>query len=117
MAEINFSGINENCITLKKKSGATINIGDFVSITDNGEVGAISAKGDIVGKCVNIRNGFVTVQISGYMTAVAASSETVTRGYGAFGVDTNGKLAAVTGARKILVVKYDSTTGEVGFIL
>lgn len=117
MAYINFSGINENCITLKKKSGATVNVGDFVSITNDGEVGNVSAKGDIIGKCINIRNDFVTVQISGFMTAVAASGETVTRGYGAYGIDATGKLASVTGARKILVVEYDSTSGKVGFIL
>lgn len=117
MADINFNGINEQCITLKKKSGATVNVGDFVSITDDGEAGAVAAKGDIVGKCVAIRGGFVTVQISGYMTAAAASNETITRGYGAFGVDTSGKIAAVTGARKILIVEYNSTTGKVGFIL
>lgn len=117
MADINFNGINEQCVTLKMKSGAALKVGDFVSITNDGEAGAVAAKGDIVGKCVAVRNGFVTVQISGYMTATAASGETVTRGYGAFGVDTSGKLAAVTGARKILIIEYNSTTGKVGFIL
>lgn len=117
MADINFNGINENCITLKKKSGADIAVGDFVSLTATGEAGKVTAKGDIAGKCVALRNGFVTVQISGYMTGYASSSETVSFGYGAYGVDTNGKLAAVENARKILVVEYDSTTGKVGFIL
>lgn len=117
MANINFDGINEQCITLKKKSGDSISVGDFVNITGDGEVGALSEKGDIIGKCVNIRNDFVTVQIAGYMTATAASGETVARGYGEFGVDASGKLAAVTGARKILIVEYDSATGKVGFIL
>lgn len=117
MADINFSAINENCITLKKKDTAEIKIGDFVSVTGTGEVGNVAAKGDIVGKCVNIRHGFVTVQISGYMTAQAATSESINLGWGAYGVDTSGKLTSVTSARKILVVEYDSTTGKVGFIL
>ncbi len=117
MADINLNGINENCITLKAKEGSDISVGDFVCITATGEVGVPTTKGDIVGMCKNIRNGFVTVQTAGYMTAYLSSGESIAFGYNALGVDTSNKLVAVEGARKILVVEYDSTSRKVGFIL
>lgn len=117
MADISFSGMKENCITLKKKDTSDIAVGDFVAITATGEADKVSENTDIVGKCVALRNDLVTVQISGYMTGYCASGETVSFGYGAYGISSTGEITEAEGARKILVVEYDSATGKVGFIL
>ncbi len=117
MADVNLNGVNAQYITLKKKAGTTVNVGDFIAITSNFEACPVASKTDIIGKCVNMRNDIATVQISGLMTAEADGSESVGRGYGSFGVDASGKLVTVAGCRKILVVSYDGATGMVTFIL
>lgn len=117
MADINLNGINTQYITLKKKADTSFNVGDFITITSNFEACPIKANSDIVGKCVNIRNDIATIQISGFMTAILDDTESINRGYGSYGIDTNGKLVSLEGARKILVIGFDNATSTVSFLL
>lgn len=117
MADINLNGVNTQYITLKKKQGAEFEVGDFIAITSDFEACAVAKNMDIIGKCVNMRDEIATVQISGLMTAFADSKESISRGYGSFGINSDGKLVTVEGCRKILIVAYDGTSGLATFIL
>lgn len=116
MNKVSYEGFGLKCLTFLKASAATIAKGDFVSISADGTVSALSA-GEITGKCVDIKGDVVTVQVAGYMTAPILTGETVTYGRCHLALDSDGKLKVTAGARAVLVVSIDSTNGIAGFIL
>lgn len=118
MNSISFEGFNAQYLTFKKASSAVLNKGDFVSIDRDYTVKKFVPSEAIVGKCVDIRGDFVTVQVSGYMTAPIASAQKIPYGYTALTLNTSGEViaSAASATRCVLVVEIiDSQT--VGFIL
>lgn len=116
MKKVSFEGFKEECLTFKKAQGASISKGDFVSVSANATVSSASA-GEIVGKCVDVCDELVTVQVSGYMKAPILSGQTLTLGRCHIGIDAAGKVKILSGAPAVLITDIDTENLEVGFIL
>ncbi len=108
---IDFKGYGENAATFAVTG--TIEAGDFVSVSSNFTVAKASAGDDIIGICLNVRDGYAAVQLGGYVEAAAA--EEISLGNTGITLDSNGKLVASNSAAKHLVVFATET--KAGFIL
>lgn len=109
---VNFNGYGENVATFIANSALT-ETGVPVKISADGTV-TKCASGDVFcGICVGIRDGYATVQLSGY--AKVQTSAKLTLGYTKIAAGASGKVAASDSGRELLVV--DSTTTEAGIIL
>lgn len=116
MKKVSFEGVFAQYLTFKKADGAVIDKGDFVSVTENGTVGTVTA-GEIVGKCTDTRGDYVTVQVKGYMTAPILSGQSITLGKCHIGLDSNGKAKVLSSSDSVLVTDIDTENAVVGFIL
>lgn len=116
MNSVSFEGFNAKYLTFKKSSEATLNKGDFVSMDSSFTVKEFTVGSDIIGKCVDVRDDLVTVQVSGYMTAPLASSQKLACGYSKITLNVDGKAVVSTAAsRSVFVVNFNDST--IGFIL
>lgn len=117
MNSLSFEGFNAKYLTFKKAGAATLNKGDFVTMDNDYTVKSFTAGSDIIGKCVDVREDLVTIQVSGYMEAPIASGQKITYGYTKISLDSTGKATASTTVnRPVFVVSLDGTK-TVGFIL
>ena len=117
MNTISFEGFNAKYLTFLKEEESELKKGDFVGVSDNFTVTKFVSGGDIVGKCVDIRDDLVTVQVSGYMTAAIAPGQKLSYGYSKISLDSSGRATlSVTATRPILIVNIEGTK-TVGFIL
>ncbi len=106
-----FNGFGENVLTFETQG--TIAVGDPVMITGNGVVQA--ASGRFCGICTNIRNGYASVQLSGYARAAYTTAPDV--GYSKI-TASGGKINADgTNGTEYLVLDVDTTAKTFGFIL
>lgn len=110
--DVNFNGYNENVLTFIADSGIT-NPGVPVKISASGTVSKCSTNDVFCGVCVNVRDGYAAVQLSGYVVVPAAAKLNV--GYQKVAVNSAGKLAANENGREVLVVISSAT--EAGIIL
>lgn len=109
---VNFNGYGENVATFIADSALT-ETGVPVKISADGTV-AKCASGDLFcGICLGVRDGYATVQLSGY--ARVNTSAKLALGYTKVAAGASGKVAASDSGRTLLVV--DSTTTEAGIIL
>ena len=110
---VSFMGFNEGVLTFEAVSGVAA--GKPVVISGNGKVQAVSS-GAFCGICLNVREGFAAVQLSGYVKVPFSGSLSV--GYQKIGADSSGKVKAdATNGREYLVVDVDAAAGTVGIIL
>lgn len=109
---INFNGFGENVLTFNAASGLT-SAGVPVKMTGDGEVGPCSNNDVFCGVCVNVRDGYAAVQLSGFVVLPAAAK--ITAGYQKVAVNSAGKVAANENGREVLVLSSSAT--EVSIIL
>lgn len=109
---VKFNGYGENAATFVADSTLT-RTGVPVKISDNGTVAACSANDVFCGVCVALRDGYATVQLSGYATVITSAK--LALGFQKLAAAANGKVAANTNGRELLVV--NSTATEAGIIL
>lgn len=110
---LDFKGFNENVATFV--ADETVKVGDLVAVSDNCQVAPCVADDEIAGVCVNVRNGYATVQLSGYVEAKA--DEKITPGYyNISAVDNETVKTSDTAKRGCLVISCDDDM-NVSFIL
>ena len=109
---VNFNGYGENVATFIANSALT-EAGVPVKISADGTV-AKCASGDLFcGICLGVRDGYATVQLSGYVRV--NTSAKLALGYTKIAAGASGKVAANENGIALLVV--DSTATEAGIIL
>lgn len=106
-----FNGYNEGVVTFEADS--TVKAGQPVMVSANGKVEA--ADGDFCGICIDVRNGFASVQLDGY--AEVDTSGTVSVGYQQLAANSGKLSVSANSGRKILVLDVDSTNNKAGIIL
>lgn len=109
---VNFKGYGENVVTFEAASGLTTT-GVPVKMSNDAQVGPCSANDVFCGVCVNLRDGYAAVQLSGYVVLPAAAK--ITAGYQKVAVNASGKVVANENGKEVLVVSSSAT--EAGIIL
>lgn len=109
---ISFNGYGENVLTFKAGNGLTT-AGVPVKISDDETVAPCAENDKLCGVCVNLRDGYAAVQLSGFVVLPAAAKITV--GYQKVAINSAGKVAANANGREVLVVASSATS--VGIIL
>ena len=109
---VNFNGFGENSATFEADSSLTT-AGVPVKISGDGTVSACASGDAFCGVCTHLRDGYATVQLSGYVTLPAKSK--ITPGYTKLAAGADGVATASDSGREYLVI--DSTATSVGFIL
>ena len=109
---VNFNGFCENSATFEADSSLTT-AGVPVKISGDGTVTACADGEAFCGICTHLRDGFATVQLSGYVTMPA--TEKITTGYTNLATGADGTVSTSGSGREYLVL--DSTQTSVGFIL
>lgn len=109
---VNFNGYGENVATFIANSALTES-GIPVKISADGTVAKCSSGDLFCGICLGVRDGYATVQLSGYVKVQTSSK--LALGYTKVAAGASGKVAANENGRALLVV--DSTTTEAGIIL
>ena len=110
---VDFKGYGENVATFI--ASGTLSAGQFVKMSDNFTVAAAVEDDEILGYCVEVRNGYAAVQLSGYVEA--KSSGTVNLGYVGISAKAADTIQASATAVKRQVVYSDSVNHIAGFIL
>ena len=99
---VSFNGMNENIITFEVEQGATIQEGDMVLVSDNGTVKVAETQNDVpLGVAVQVRGGFASVQVTGYVKVPCESA--VELGFLRAGISAAGKLCEMDGGREVFV--------------
>ncbi len=114
--KVSFEGIGEKVVTFEAESEgkAAVIPGSAVTLSANGKVSACTKAGDIpAGVALSVREGFAAVQIGGYVKLPCAAG--LTAGYQQAAMDADGKLAAASTGRGMLVT--DVNGGVCGVIL
>lgn len=110
---LDFKGFNENVATFV--ADETVKAGDFVAVTDNYKVSPCADGDEIAGVCVNVRNGYATVQLSGYVEGKVDAK--ITPGYyNICAVDNTTVTTSDTAKRGCLVISCDDDM-NISFIL
>ena len=110
---VNFNGYNENVITFIADKSLT-KAGVPVKISGNGTVAPCTASDSkLCGVCVNVRDGYATVQLSGYVRVPFTGNAAV--GFQSIKPADGGKVTIGAGGRECLVTDFDSQ--YIGFIL
>lgn len=109
---VNFNGYGENVATFEADSTLT-EAGVPVKMSGDGTVAACASGDDFCGVCVNVRAGYASVQLAGYVRLPATSK--IAAGYKKLSASSDGSVAVTTTGREHLVV--DSTDDSVGIIL
>lgn len=110
---LDFNGFNENVATFIADD--TVKAGDLVAIIENNTVSACVDGNEIAGVCVNVRNGYAAVQLSGYVECKADVK--VTPGYqNICAVDSTTVKTSDTAKRGCLVISCDDDS-NISFIL
>lgn len=108
---VNFNGYGENVATFIAEG--SVSVGAPVKISGDGTVSACSSGDKFCGICLAVRDGYASVQLSGYIS-VSTTSE-ISVGYQTISAGANGKVATSDTGREYLVV--DSTATTAGIIL
>lgn len=107
---ISFAGFKEYVLTFECTN--TVKKGDLVKMFASGKVTKAEANDSFIGVCVGERDGYVAVQLEGYVEA--AKSGTVNVGYNKLAAAASGVKAVESGIDRLVVYTDDNT---VGFIL
>lgn len=108
---VNFNGFAENVATFIADS--SVKVGSPVKISANGTVSACSSGDTFCGICINVRDGYASVQLSGFITV--PTSAKLALGFTKLAAGSNGNIAASTSGREHLVICSD--TSQAGIIL
>lgn len=108
---VNFNGYGENVATFM--ADETVQAGAPVKMSADGTVAVCSANEPFCGICIAVRDGYASVQLSGYVTMPA--KEKIAVGYQKLAASTDNTVAVNTSGKEKLVI--NSTETEVGFIL
>lgn len=108
---VNFNGYGENVATFMADS--KVQAGSPVKMSTDGTVTISSATEPFCGICLAVRDGYATVQLSGYVTMPTNSKIEV--GYQKLAASVDNTVVVNSSAREYLVL--NSTETEVGFIL
>ena len=114
--KVSFNGLGEQVATFEAVTDGDnpAAAGKIAVMNGNGKVGSTSRAGDLpVGLILDVRGGYATVQISGYMKMPCASS--ISAGYQHVVTDATGVLKLATTGRPCLVT--DAENGVCGIIL
>jgi len=110
---LDFKGFNENVATFVAEE--SVKAGDLVTVSDNYTVAPCADGDEIAGVCVNVRNGYATVQLSGYVEAKAETK--IATGYqNISAIDNTTVKADETAKHSCLVISCDDDM-NVSFIL
>lgn len=109
---VNFSGYNENVVTFAV-SDSSVTMGTPVKMAGSHTVTACEDGDNMVGVALNVRNGYVAVQLSGYIEM--PTDGTFTPGYCKIAAGANNSVKNATSGREYLVVSVEENV--VGFIL
>jgi len=114
---VSFRGLNEKVNTFEAvTTGANAVVaGKPVAISSNGTVSACAANSVPVGIALDVRDGLVSVQVGGYMTAECEASLTV--GFVKIGTTAAGKITSYASGREVFIVDKNTADGTCGFIV
>ena len=122
--DVSFIGYEESLITFK--ASGTIQKGNLVKVSGNGEVSTCVANDVFCGIAVDVRNGYVSVKMKGY-AEVAYVGTAPGLGYIKLAAGSGSEVKAVTQStdsseaaaegRTILVVNKDTTNSKIVIIL
>lgn len=108
---VDFKGYGENVATFLADD--TVKEGTLVKLSENYTVTACVAGDEIVGLCVNVRDGYAAVQLSGYVELPCSAQ--IALGYKGICANNGTTVKTDTSAVKHCVIY--SGTKTVGFIL
>lgn len=108
---VDFKGFNENVTTFI--ADETVEAGKLVSMGANYTVTASTSGSEIVGLCLNVRDGYATVQIAGYIEVGSVSS--VSTGYQNL-VAHDGSMVKPSESKRSYLVLY-CENNKIGFVL
>ncbi len=109
---VNFNGFGEDVATFAASAGLN-SAGVPVKISGDGTVAKCAKNDNFCGVCRGVRDGYATVQLSGYVTMNTISK--IEPGYKKLTASDNNLVMESTTGREYLVL--DSTASTVGFIL
>lgn len=108
---VNFNGYGENVLTFMADDSLTAGVP--VKMSADGTVAPCKSGENFCGVCIGVRDGYASVQLSGYVLMPATAKIAV--GFKTLATGADGAVASGTSGREYLVV--NSTDTEVGFIL
>ena len=108
---INFNGFKENALTFL--AGAGVSKGSLVKISANKTASPCASGDNFCGICTEVRDGYCTVIMSGYVNIPAA--KLIPTGYQKVSANSSTAVTASSTGRELLVV--ESTASSVGLIL
>ena len=111
---VSFSGFNEKSITFTADESVTC--GAPVKVSDNGTVTACADGDNFCGVVTDVRSGYATVQMSGYVK-MNYSGSVPALGYTSLAAGASGTVCASEDGRVHLVTDIDKTASTVGFML
>ena len=112
--KISLNGFNNKTATLAATSGTEK--GDIVSLSANLTVSEASNGGVFCGVCEDVRDGYASVVLEGYVK-VGYSSTAPSLGYAVLAADGAGGVKKAEAGRTCLVVEVDTTAKTLGIIL
>ena len=113
--KVSFEGVGEQVLSFKKASG--VEKGALVKMSANATVDKCSAGDRFMGVCIAAGDAFAEVKTAGYVE-LGYTGTAPAVGYATLAADTAGKVKTVTtGGAQYLVIKVDTSTGTVGFIM
>lgn len=113
---VSFNGCNERVVTFIADDELTAGVP--VKVSAGNTVSACAAGDSFCGICTNVRNGYATVQLGGFVSLPYTGATAPAVGYRMLAGDgTGGVAVAATGGRSLLVVSVDSTSATVGIML
>lgn len=108
-----YEGFRENIITIEADTTLT-SVGVPVKLTTDGKAAPCAANDVFCGVCVNLRNGYASVAVAGYVKIPV--SGTVNPGYQTLCAASATAVKTTTSdGRQCLVI--DSNSSEIGLIL
>lgn len=112
--EIGFNGLNEACATFKAAEG--LEAGNVVCLDKNGVATACAAGDKLCGVALSVRDGYASVQISGFAEVKCEAG--ITAGYQSLSANgASGVKLAEQGGKEYLVLFTDSVAGTCGIML
>lgn len=111
---ISIKGYGENTATFA--TDGVVCASHVVNIADNLTVRPCNAGDNFVGVAVNVKSGYASVQLDGYVT-VKYSGSAPSLGYCCFLADGQGGVENDDSGREYLVTDIDKTNKTIGIIL
>lgn len=114
---VSFEGVNEQVLSFKSASGDNAAVkGKFVAMSDNFTVARCGASDTFVGMCIKNSDGFADVMTHGYIECKYSGSEPNV-GYCKLSCPAADTVKAAEAGREVLVLKVDTASKIVGFIM